>query len=77
MGILKSHKAKLQWNDEQKVSYAVFDNAGLFEYIFLEDAQSLKAKYEFLKQFKLRGFSAWVLGAEDPSIWNVLPTVAR
>lgn len=77
MGILKSHKAKIQWNDEQKVSYAVFDNGGLFEYIFLEDAQSLKAKYEFLKQFKLRGFSAWVLGAEDPSMWNVLPKVAR
>ena len=36
-----------------------------------------EAKYEFLKQFKLRGFSAWVLGAEDPSMWNVLPTVAR
>jgi hypothetical protein len=23
------------------------------------------------------GFSAWVLGAEDPAVWDVLPTAAR
>lgn len=77
MAILKSHRAKIQWNDEQQVPYAVFENDGLFEYMFMEDLQSFKAKFELLKQFKLRGFSAWVLGAEDPSMWNVLPKVAR
>ncbi len=77
IGILKSHDAGVQWNDEQKVPYAVFDNAGLFEYVFLEDAQSFKAKYGLMKQFKLRGFSAWVLGEEDPTMWNVLQKVNR
>jgi spore germination protein YaaH len=77
VGILNSHKARIQWNDEQKVSFAVFDNAGLFEYIYLEDAQSFKAKYELLKQFKLRGFSAWVLGNEDQAMWNILSNVTR
>lgn len=77
LGILKNHKAKVQWSEEQKVSFAVFDNGGLFEYIYLEDARSFEAKYELLRQFKLRGFSAWVLGIEDPAIWNVLPKVSR
>ncbi|MEK6754584.1 MAG: glycosyl hydrolase family 18 protein [Bacteroidota bacterium] len=77
LGILKTYKTKVQWSDEQKVSFAVFDNGGLFEYVYLEDARSFKAKYELLKQFKLRGFSAWVLGIEDPAIWNVLSKVSR
>ena len=77
LGIIKSHNATIQWHEQQKVPYAVFENSGLFEYIYLEDAQSFRAKYDLLKQYKLRGFSAWVLGAEDPAAWKVLPTVAR
>lgn len=77
MGILTSYGARAQWNDEQKVLYAVYDNAGLFEYLFLEDAQSFKAKYALMKKFGLRGFSAWVLGEEDPAMWKELPKVSR
>ena len=67
----------MAWNDEQQVPYAIFDNAGLFEYIYFEDARSFKAKQDIMKKYKLRGFSTWVLGAEDPEIWNLLPVVTR
>lgn len=52
--------------------YAMWDNGGVFEYLFIEDAQSLKPKLEVLKKYKLRGISVWVLGKEDPAFWSVL-----
>lgn len=76
-GLLERYKANMAWNDEQQVPYAIFDNAGLFEYIYFEDARSFKAKQDIMKKYKLRGFSTWVLGAEDPEIWNLLPVVTR
>jgi spore germination protein YaaH len=77
MMLIDRFKAKVEWNDTQQVPFAIFDNGGLFEYIFLEDARSFKAKYELMKKYKLRGFSAWVLGNEDPAIWRSLPKVSR
>lgn len=77
MMLVERFKAKVEWNDEQKVSYVIFDNGGLFEYIYLEDARSFKAKIELMKKYKLRGFSAWVLGNEDAEIWKSLPKGSR
>jgi spore germination protein YaaH len=54
------------------VPYTFFENGGLFEYIFFEDARSFRAKVDLIKKYKLRGFSAWVLGNEDPKVWEVL-----
>jgi len=50
----------------------VFDNDGLFEYLFLSDVRSFKAKLELVKRYNLRGFSAFVLGFEDPQIWKLI-----
>ncbi len=72
VGIAQRHGAKILWNEEQQVPYTFFDNGGLFEYIFFEDARSFAAKLKLARKFKLRGFSAWVLGREDPKIWEVL-----
>jgi spore germination protein YaaH len=40
--------------------------------IWFEDDQSLQAKLDIIKNNKLRGFSAWLLGGEDPDIWKIL-----
>jgi spore germination protein YaaH len=39
-------------------------------YIWCDNAQSFQAKKNIIKKFKLRGFSAWALGQEDPAIWK-------
>jgi len=70
-------KTKVEWNGEHQVPYAMFDNGGLFEYIYFEDSRSFKAKYELMKKYKLRGFSAWVLGNEDSAIWDSLTKSSR
>lgn len=60
------------WSEEQQVPFAFFDRGGTWEWIFMEDARSFAAKVGLVEELGLRGFSAWVLGPEDPAIWSVL-----
>ncbi|MBC7758079.1 MAG: hypothetical protein H7069_04435, partial [Phormidesmis sp. FL-bin-119] len=60
------------WHEKAQVNWAMWDNEGVFEYLFIEDAQSLKPKLDLLKKYNLRGISVWVLGGEDPEGWEVL-----
>jgi spore germination protein YaaH len=74
MDLADRFNAKILWNEEEQVPYAIYDNGGLMEYIYFEDARSFKAKYNLIDKFKLLGFSAWVLGNEDPDIWKYIPS---
>ncbi len=38
--------------------------------IWFEDKHSFQAKLNIIKENNLRGFSAWLLGGEDPAIWS-------
>ncbi len=70
--LLGQFNAKTMWNDKAGVNWAVWDNDGVNEYLFIEDARSLQAKLGVLKKFRLRGISVWVLGSEDPAFWPAL-----
>ena len=73
MGVAERFGADWIWLDDQKVAYSFFSNGGLFEWVFLEDARSFEQKLGLAKQYGLRGFSVWVIGYEDPEIWDLLP----
>jgi spore germination protein YaaH len=73
-GLAERHHAKVTWDDEEKVTIVRYNNDDLYEYIYLEDAKSFKAKLDLLHKYKLRGISVWRLGHEDPEVWNVLAT---
>ena len=70
MSMIERHNAKLIWDDVQKTSYAYFPNGGTWEWIFIEDVRSWRAKQELIARYGLRGFSVWVLGPEDPRVWD-------
>jgi spore germination protein YaaH len=72
LGLLDRYDATLRWDDEQQVSYTYYSNGGTFEWIFLEDARSFAARVDLVDEYRLRGFSVWVLGPEDPGIWDHL-----
>jgi len=72
-GLLERNQAAVQWSDEHQASYGFYSVGGTFEWIFLEDARSFGAKLDLINRQQLRGFSAWVLGPEDPAIWDALP----
>jgi spore germination protein YaaH len=75
--LLARHDAELRWNATQKVHHTHWTRAGVFEYLFVEDQRSFRAKLELVREYDLRGFSSWRLGQEDPGIWTVLEQSAE
>lgn len=72
LGLLERYGAELRWDDTQQVAYGSYPRGGTFEWVFVEDVRSFRTKLELIDRHRLRGFSAWVLGPEDPAIWEVL-----
>jgi spore germination protein YaaH len=73
-GLAERHGATLQWDAVAGVPYAFYPNGGVYEWVFLENARSFREKLNLAKSRNLRGFSVWVLGPEDPAIWDILKT---
>ncbi|MGH7720568.1 MAG: glycosyl hydrolase family 18 protein [Gemmatimonadaceae bacterium] len=76
-GLAERHGAALHWDAEQAATWAYYPNGGTYEWLFLEDVRSFRAKLDLAKEKRLRGFSAWVLGREDERIWEVLRAEQR
>ncbi|MFQ5636398.1 MAG: glycosyl hydrolase family 18 protein [bacterium] len=72
MALTERFDAEITWLDKQKVPFTFFENGGLFEYIFFENARTFRHKLDLAKEYKLRGFSVWVIGYEDPNVWKAL-----
>ena len=43
------------------------------EWVFYTDARTFKERYDLAASADLQGFCSWVLGKEDPAIWELLP----
>jgi spore germination protein YaaH len=65
------------WDDTEKAPWFFFYRDGNREYVHYEDARSFQERYNLVKRQGLHGFSAWVLGVEDPQLWNGLPDIGR
>ena len=60
------------WDDQDKALRAEWSDAGIYESAWIEDSRAFMAKLELVKQYKLRGYSVWVLGTEDPKTWDAI-----
>ncbi len=56
----------------QSPFYTYFDQQGKEHIVWFEDARSVQAKYDLVKELNLRGVSYWVLGNPFPQNWIVL-----
>lgn len=70
--ILDKHGVRAIWDDVQKTPYAMFAVNGVNQFVFLEDARAFTAKLALVSKYKLRGYSVWVLGMEDPKTWAAI-----
>jgi len=60
------------------VEYAYWPGANsVYNWLFIENARSFAEKLKLVRQYHFRGFSAWVLGFEDPGIWKVVQQQTR
>lgn len=71
--LLDRYNVQPKWMDPAGVDYAYWPGgSGVFQWLFIENARSFKKKLALVHSYHFRGFSAWVLGYEDPAIWDVL-----
>ncbi|MBB6245269.1 glycosyl hydrolase family 18 protein [Rhodanobacter sp. A1T4] len=73
--LAQAHQADIQWDAYEHESWYYFYRDDLREWVFMPDARSFKERYALVGKDDLQGFCSWVLGAEDPAIWDELPVV--
>lgn len=73
----KQYNVTIQWDPVEHESWYYFYRDQMREWVFMPDAHSFRDRYEVVKSQGLLGFSAWVLGSEDPKIWDELPQARR
>jgi spore germination protein YaaH len=67
------YSGKPQWDADDHSAFLFFYRDQMREWIFYTDQRTFKDRYDLVKERGLQGFCSWVLGTEDPEIWNLLP----
>lgn len=75
--LLAQFQVTARWDATQQSAYAMWENDGVFEHLWLEDARAFAAKLQLVRQYGLRGYSVWILGSEDPRVWSLPHTVTK
>ncbi len=68
-----SYGAQAQWDPIDHTAFLWFYRDQMREWIFWTDRRGFEDRYNLVKQNGLQGFCSWVLGQEDPAIWDALP----
>ncbi len=71
--LVKKAGATVRWDGMQGASEARWEQHGVFEYAWIEDATALAPKLALQKRYGLRGISVWRIGHEDPGVWTQFP----
>lgn len=74
--ILAAAKVTATWDSVQKAPWAMWAAHGVFQHLWLEDARAFMAKRRLAVMHRLRGYSVWLLGSEDPAVWTALRRAA-
>ena len=70
----KAYGGKVQWDPVDHTAWFYFYRDDTREWIFFTDEHTFRDRYDLVRDRGLEGFCSWVLGQEDPSIWQVLPS---
>ena len=67
------HNVAIQYDETaQSPFFRYADDQGQMHEVWFEDARSAQAKFDTVKNYKLRGISYWVLGYPFPQNWALL-----
>lgn len=70
--ILEKYDVEKTWDDRFGQYRMEYEKDG-FTYVFwLEDSETIQARLDIAKQYKLAGVSAWRLGQEDITFWDTI-----
>ena len=60
------------WNEELKQNYVEYTQSNTTYKMWIEDEESIKAKLELVRQYKLAGVAAWEKDREIKTIWKII-----
>lgn len=64
--------AELTWDETEGQYYGEYEEDGVTYKMWVEEEESIEAKLNVMKEYELAGVSAWKLGLEKNSIWDVI-----
>ena len=70
--VFNAHKVSVNYSTEHEAPYLTYWKRAKQYIIWYENARSVAKKVELIKQYRFHGFSAWALGLELASIYNVI-----
>lgn len=68
--LISTYHPKLQWDSEDKSSWFYFYRDNTREWVFYTDARAFTERLNLVRERGIQGFCSWVLGQEDPAIWD-------
>ncbi len=77
MPLARQYGATVQWDPVEHEAWFYFYRDQMREWVSMPDVRSFHDRYAVVEKYDLQGFCSWVLGAEDPAIWNGLPETGR
>ena len=70
---IAEHELTPVWEDDIAQNYVEYtDEEGTLNRIWVEDASSLQAKIDVIRNYSLAGVAGWKLGMETSDVWNIL-----
>lgn len=73
LDLAKAYNGKPDWDAADRTAWFYFYRDDEREWVFYTDTRTFKERYALVKERGLYGFASWVLGTEDPDIWDLLP----
>ena len=68
-----TYGGKTQWDDEEHTPWFFINRDQMREWFFYTDKRAFMDRFDLAKKSGLQGVCAWVLGEEDPAIWDAIP----
>jgi spore germination protein YaaH len=59
------------WDEQARTTWFGVTDGDTQRTAWFDDSRSLREKLKLLQAYRLRGFAAWRLGAEDPQFWTM------
>ena len=73
-GYLSSYHPHIEWDSADRTAWFYFYRDDTREWVFYTDKRGFQERLNLVRDRGLQGFCSWVLGAEDPEIWSLLPS---
>jgi spore germination protein YaaH len=71
---LAAYHPRVEWDSFDRVAWFYFYRDDTREWVFYTDKRGFQERLDLARDRHLQGFCSWMLGAEDPEIWTVLPS---